>query len=97
MKRGPEMRPETQLVFSDHTTGTIHNLLDERVLVFALDQFNLPREAIQFCTCQDRSPTELSWLRGLGGPDTSLPCSSRKGGRNARSNQKPKQRYSTLP
>lgn len=65
-------------------------------LVFALDQFNLPAKGYSFAS-QNRSPTELLWLRGLGGPDTSLPRSSRKGGTNARSSQKPKQPSSNLP
>lgn len=100
LKRGPENAPrKTQLVLSDCTTGTIHKSAGSETNGSRICARSIQpaREAIQFCTCQNRSPTELLRLRGLGGPDTSLPRSSRKGGRNARSNQKPKQPSSNLP
>lgn len=81
LKRGPALR-KAQLAFSDYTTGTIHKSagLETNGSRVCARSIQPAREAIQFSTCQNRSPTELLRLRGLGGPDTSLPRSSRKVG-----------------
>lgn len=74
LKRGPENAPrKTQLVL----TGTIHKCWETNGSRVCARSIQPARETIQFCTRQNRSPTELLRLRGLGGPDTSLPRSSK--------------------